>query len=63
MLMWRVKLKMKMTDLDALRDFVRKCPASPPIRNLRLTLFDNYRLAQDYEKIYQLVIDLGGIIE
>ena len=56
-------MKMKMTDLDTLRDFVRKCPASPPIRNLRLTLFDNYRLAQDYEKIYQLVIDLGGIIE
>lgn len=54
---------MKLTDFETLRIFILNCPASPPIRKLRLTLFDNYRYAEDYEKIYKLVTDLGGIIE
>lgn len=50
-------------DFEVLRDFVRRCPASPPIKRLRLSLFDRYRYAEDYENIYKLITDLGGIIK
>jgi hypothetical protein len=50
-------------DIDVLRAFVLHCPASPPIRRLRLSLFDRYRYEEDYEAIYQFITDLGGIIE
>ena len=52
-----------MFDLDSLRIFILRAPASPPIRRARLHLFDTYRYAEDYEKIYNLIIDLGGKIE
>lgn len=50
-------------DFDTLRIFVLRCPASPPIRRLRLSLFDRYRYEEDYESLYKMIIDLGGIIE
>lgn len=52
-----------MIDFDELRIFVLCAPASPPIRRARLHLFDMYRYLEDYEKLYQLIIDLGGTIE
>lgn len=52
-----------MIDFDELRIFVLRTPASPPIRRARLHLFDMYRYSEDYEKLYQLIIDLGGTIE
>ena len=50
-------------DFDTLRVFVLHCPASPPVRRLRLALFDLYRYEEDYENLYKLVINLGGVIE
>ena len=50
-------------NLDELRIFILHAPASPPIRRARLHLFDLYRYSEDYEKIYNLINDLGGIIE
>lgn len=52
-----------MFNFDELRIFIMRAPASPPIRKIRLYLFDMYRYAEDYEKIYKLVTDLGGTIE
>ena len=52
-----------MFDFDKLRIFVLHAPASQPIRKMRLYLFDMYRYAEEYEKIYQLIEDLGGTIE
>ena len=52
-----------MTDLDKLRIIVLRMPASPPVRRARLHLFDIYRYAEDYDKLYQLIIDIGGTIE
>ena len=54
---------MSLQNIDELREFVLHAPASPPIRKLRLHWFDLYRYRQDYEKIYQLITDIGGIIE
>ncbi len=50
-------------NLDELRAFIKTCPGSPPIKKLRLVLFDRYRYEQDYEKIYKMVTDLGGVIQ
>lgn len=50
-------------DFDAMREFVAHCPASLPVKKLRLRVFDMYRYAEDYEKIYTMITDLGGIIE
>lgn len=50
-------------DFDAMREFVAHCPASLSIKKLRLHMFDMYRYAEDYESIYKMIIDLGGIIE
>lgn len=50
-------------DFETLRDFVLHCHGSTPIRRARLQLFDLYRYNEDYEKIYKMIIDLGGIIK
>lgn len=50
-------------DFDAMREFVAHCPASLPVKKLRLRVFDMYRYAEDYEKIYIMITDLGGVIE
>ena len=50
-------------DFKELYNFIEHCPASKPIRKLRLTLFENYWYAEDYEKVYKLITDLGGTIE
>lgn len=50
-------------DFDEMRIFILHAPASPPIRRLRLQLFDLYRYMEDYEKLYEMVIELGGKIE
>lgn len=52
-----------MIDLDKLRIIILRMPASPPVRRARLHLFDIYRYAEDYDKLYQLIIDIGGTIE
>ena len=50
-------------DFDSLRNFIMGCPASIPVKKLRLHLFDMYRYAEDYDNIYKLITDLGGVIE
>lgn len=45
-------------DLDKIRDWIKRQPASPKIRRMRVNLFDIYRYQEDYEKIYQMVQDL-----
>ena len=52
-----------MFNLDELRIFILRAPASPPIRRARLHLFDLYRYAEDYEKIYNLINDIGCKVE
>lgn len=47
-----------MNELDEIRIWILRQPASPSIRALRLHLFDLYRYGEDYEKIYQMVQDL-----
>ena len=49
---------MKWTDFDDIRDWVARQPASPKIRHARLTLFDCYRYAEEYEKLYTLINDI-----
>ena len=50
-----------MQDLDAIRTWIAARPASMPVRKLRLHLFDLYRYAEDYEKIYSLIEDLTNL--
>lgn len=50
-------------DFNEMRLFVLHAPASIPIRRLRLQLFDLYRYAEDYEKLYEMITMLGGTIE
>lgn len=45
-------------ELDTMRDWIKKQPASPRIKRARLHLFDLYRYQEDYEKIHQLIQDL-----
>jgi len=48
-------------DLDAMREMVRRAPASSPkLRRARLNLFDLYRYCEEYDKIYQMIQDLKG---
>ena len=45
-------------NFDELRDWIKRQPASPKIKRMRVNLFDIYRYQEDYEKIYQMVQDL-----
>lgn len=45
-------------DLDKIREWIKRQPASPKIKRMRVNLFDIYRYSEDYEKIYQMVQDL-----
>lgn len=47
-----------MNELDKIRIWILRQPASPSIRALRLHLFDLYRYNEDYEKIYQMIENL-----
>ena len=47
-----------MNELDEIRIWILRQPASRSVRTLRLHLFDLYRYGEDYEKIYQMVEDL-----
>lgn len=46
---------MSYENLNAIRRWIERRPASPKIRRLRLTMFDRYRYAEEYEKICQMV--------
>jgi hypothetical protein len=50
-------------DYSELYKFVFHLPATSKIRNLRLTLLLNYWYAEDYEKVYDFITELGGTIE
>lgn len=50
-------------DFDEMRDFIMHLPASFPVKRLRLRLFDMYRYAEEYEKLYYFITELGGTIE
>ena len=50
-------------NFDEMRNFVMHLPASLPVKRLRLHLFDIYRYTEDYEKLYNFITELGGIIE
>lgn len=45
-------------DLDEIRAWIKRQPASPKIKWMRVNLFDIYRYREDYEKIYQMIQDL-----
>lgn len=45
-------------NLDKIREWIKRQPASPKIKRMRINLFDIYRYQEDYEKIYQMVQDL-----
>ena len=47
-----------MNELDNIRVWIMRQPASPTIRTMRLHLFDLYRYGEEYEKIYQMVEEL-----
>ena len=47
-----------MNELDEIRIWIWRQPASPSVRALRLRLFDLYRYSEEYEKIYQMIEDL-----
>lgn len=47
-----------MNELDNIREWIMRQPASPAIRTMRLHLFDLYRYGEEYEKIYQMVEEL-----
>lgn len=45
-------------NFDEIRDWIKRQPASPKIKRMRVNLFDIYRYQENYEKIYQMVQDL-----
>ena len=45
-------------DLDKIREWIKRQPASPKIKRMRVNLFDIYRYGEEYEKIYQMVEEL-----
>lgn len=53
----------KMYDFNAMRDWLRSIPGSFEIRRARINIFDRYRYREDYEAIYNFIIEMGGIIE
>ena len=53
----------KMYDFNAMREWLRSIPGSFEIRRTRINIFDRYRYREDYEAIYNFIIELGGIIE
>ena len=53
----------KMYDFNAMRDWLRSIPGSFEIRRARINTFDRYRYREDYEAIYNFIIEMGGIIE
>lgn len=50
------------TNFDAMREWLKTLDGSPAIRRARIDIFDRFRYREDYEAIYQLIIDLGGVI-
>lgn len=53
----------KMYDFNAMRDWLRSIPGSFEIRRARINIFDRYRYREDYEAIYNFIVEMGGIIE
>ena len=53
----------KMYDFNAMRDWLRSLSGSFEIRRARINIFDRYRYREDYEAIYNFIIEMGGIIE
>jgi len=47
-------------DFDKMREVVRRAPATPKIRRMRLNMFDIYRYCEEYDKLWQMVNDLKG---
>ena len=39
-------------NLDEIRNWIKRQPASPKIKRMRINLFDISRYNEDYEKIY-----------
>ncbi len=55
-------MKFKMTDFDAMREWLKTLGGSFEIRRARLNIFDRYRYREDYEAIYKFIIEMGGEI-
>ena len=53
----------KITDFDAMRNWLRTLSGPFEIRRARINIFDRYRYREDYEAIYNFIIELGGEIE
>lgn len=53
----------KIYDFNAMRNWLRSLPGSFEIRRARINIFDRYRYREDYEAIYNFIIEMGGIIE
>lgn len=53
----------KMTDFDAMRNWLRTLSGPFEIRRARINIFDRYRYREDYEAIYNFIIEMGGEIE
>lgn len=53
----------KTYDFNAMRNWLRSLPGSFEIRRARINIFDRYRYREDYEAIYNFIIEMGGIIE
>lgn len=44
-----------MKNLDEIRKWLERQPASPKIRRARLILFDRYRYTENYDGIYKMI--------
>jgi len=53
----------KITDFDAMRNWLRTLSGPFEIRRARINIFDRYRYREDYEAIYNFIVELGGEIE
>ena len=53
----------KMTDFDAMRNWLRTLSGPFEIRRARINIFDRYRYREDYDAIYNFITEMGGEIK
>lgn len=53
----------KMYDFEAMRQWLRTLSGPFEIRRARINIFDRYRYREDYEAIYNFIVEMGGEIE
>lgn len=51
------------TDFNRMRDWLYSLSGPFEVKRARVNLFDRYRYREDYEAIYNFIIEMGGALE